>query len=149
MGECLEFPKLSDAGSDDSPLIPEGVYEMGYLYHETWSFMGRQPKVVIHFKIAEPGDYFGAVLLAYYCVEKHVGKRGKAGRFKVSKKSNLYRDFCRVFPDRPAPRPDRIPLSNLSSVVVRGTIVTVSRAYDQRDIPLAAQYSRVASIEKW
>jgi len=146
MGECITFPKIIEG--NDSPLIPEGVYEMGYLYHKTWMFRGRQPKVVMYFSIIEPGDYFGAALPAYYCVEKHIGKRGKAGRFKASKKTNLYRDFCRVFPDRPAPRPDRIPLSNLSSVVVQGTVVTVSRGYDQRDIPEAAQYSRVRSIER-
>ena len=146
MGECLAFP--DGAGVDGSPLIPEGVYEMGYLSHSTWTFKGRAPKVVIYFRITDPGEFFGVVLPAYYGVTKHKGKYGKSGDFKAGKSSNLFRDFCRVFPDRPAPRLDRIPLSNLASVIVRGQVVTVMRGSDQREIPEIARYSRVKSIER-
>lgn len=147
MGECIVFPKVT--WGDDSPLIPEGAYEMSYLYHVTWMFMGRQPKVVIYFHITEFGDYFEIVLPAYYNVIKHIGKCGKSGGFKAAKKSYLVRDYCSVLPEHPLPRLDRIPLSNLASVVVRGTVVTVKKGLDQRDIPEAAQYSRVTKIDKW
>ena len=146
VGECIAFPKV--IGGDDSPLIPEGIYEMAYQYHVTWKFMGRQPKVVIYFCIIELGDYFEIVLPAYYNVIKHVGKCGKSGGFKAAKKSYLVRDYCSALPEYPLPRLDRIPLSNLASVVVRGTVVTVKKGLDQRDIPEEAQYSRVATIDK-
>jgi hypothetical protein len=147
MGECITFPKV--ARGDDSPLIPEGVYEMAYLYHVTWMFMGRQPKVVMYFSITEPGDYFEVMLPAYYNVIKHTGNRGKSGGFKAAKKSHLVRDYCRVRPGHPLPRLDRIPLSELASIIVRSTVKTVRQGFDQQSIPLAAQYSRVASIDKW
>jgi hypothetical protein len=147
MGECITFPKLTEG--DDSPLIPEGEYEMAYLYHTTWMFMGRQPKVVVYFAIIESGDHFQVVLPAYYNAIKLIGKRGKSGEFKVAKKSYLVRDFCRALPKQPLPRLDRIPLTILKSVIVRGAVVTVKKDFEQRDIPEAAQYSRVARIDKW
>lgn len=147
MGECIQFPKVIEG--DDSPLIPEGVYEMAYLFHKTWMFMGRQPKVVMYFSITEPGDYFGVVLPAYYNVVKHTGRCCKYGGFKAAKKSNLVRDFCRVFPTQPLPRLDRIPISRLESVLVLGTVENVKKDFQQRDIPEAAQYSRVVRIDKW
>ena len=147
MGECIAFPKV--IGGDDSPLILEGVYEMAYQYHVTWKFMGCQPKVVIYFSIIEFGDYFEIVLPAYYNVIKHTGKCGKSGNFKAAKKSYLVRDYCRALPSQPLPRLDRIPLSNLASVIVRGTVITVKKGLDQREIPEAARYSRVARIDKW
>ena len=147
MGECLAFPKMD--GSDDSPLIPEGIYEMVYLYHTTWMFMGRQPKVVVYFAIMEPGEYFQVVLPVYYNAIKLIGKRGKNGGFKAAKKSNLVRDYCRVFPTQPLPRLDRIPLTKLESTVVRGAVDTVKKDFQQRDIPEVAQYSKVVGIDKW
>ena len=147
MGECVSFPKVE--ASEDSPLIPEGIYEMSYLYHTTWVFMGRQPKVVVYFAITEPGDHFQVVLPAYYNVIKLIGRRCKGGGFKAAKKSHLVRDFCRVFPTQPLPRLDRIPLTRLESVIVRGSVVTVKKDFEQLDIPAAALYSRVARIDKW
>jgi hypothetical protein len=147
MGECIAFPKV-EAG-EDSPLISDGSYEMGYLYHTTWMFMGRQPKVVVYFAITEPGEYFQVVLPAYYNAIKLIGRRCKYGGFKAAKKSNLVRDFCRVFPTQPLPRLDRIPLTKLESTVVRGTVVTVKKDFQQRDIPEVAQYSKVVGIDKW
>ncbi len=145
MGECVEF--LNIVRSDDSPLIPEGAYEMGYLYHKTWMFMGRQPKVVMYFSIIEPGDYFGVVLSAYYNVHCAIGKRCRNGGFKAKKRSNLVRDFCRVFPNYTLKRLDRIPISRLGTVVVVGTVETVTHGFDQREIPEAAQYSGVRKIK--
>ena len=147
MGECISFPKM-EAG-EDSPLIPEGSYEMSYLYHTTWRFMGRQPKVVAYFVIMEPGEYFQVVLPAYYNAIKLIGKCCKNGGFKAAKKSYLVRDYCRVFPTQPLPRLDRIPLTRLESVIVRGTVVTVGKDFQQQDIPEPARYSRVVRIDKW
>ena len=149
MGECVEFPKLADYGGDDSPLIPEGNYEMSYLHHTTWMFMGRQPKVVVYFAIIEPGDHYQVVLPAYYNAIKLIGRRCKWGGFKAAKKSYLVRDFCRVLPTQSLPRLDRVPLTKLESIIVRGEVVTVKKDFEQRGIPEAAQYSRVARIDKW
>jgi hypothetical protein len=149
MGKCIEFPKLTESGGDDSPLISEGKYELTYLYHTTWLFMGRQPKVVVYFAIMEPGEYFQVVLPAYYNAIKHIGRRCKYGNFKAAKKSNLVRDFCRIFPTQPLPRLDRIPMRKLESIVVLGTVVNVKKDFEQREIPKMAQYSRVAMIDKW
>ncbi len=79
MGECIPFP--SEVNTDDAPLIPEGIYQLAYVYHSTFLFMGRQPKVAIFFRIVDPGDYFGIALTAYYNVIKFIGNRGKSGGF--------------------------------------------------------------------
>ena len=57
MGECIAF--IQEVESDDSPLVPEGTYQMAYVNHSTYLFMGRQPKVAIFFRIIDLGDYFG------------------------------------------------------------------------------------------
>ena len=145
MGECLAFP--ANIEGDDSPLIPEGVYELGYVDHSTWMFMGRQPKVVIWFSVIDLGDYFGLVIPAYYNVDRFIGRRGRNGGFKARKKSNLVRDFYRVFPHHALTRLDRIPLSKFETVVIQGTVETVKQGYDQRAIPEPVQYSIVKRIE--
>ena len=145
MGECLAFPAIFEG--DDSPLIPEGIYELGYVDYSTWVFMGRQPKVIIRFRVIDPGDYFGLVIPAYYNVTRIIGKRGRNGGFKGNKRSNLVRDFYRVFPNQVLTRLDRIPLSKLGTVVIRGSVETVKQGFDQRAIPEPVQYSIVRRIE--
>lgn len=145
MGECLAFP--DSVTTDDSPLIPEGDYQMTYARHSTYLFMGRQPKVAVYFRIVEPGDYYELVLPAYYNVKEFIGKRGKSGRFRAAKKSNLARDYCRVFPNDSFPRLDRLPMSNMASVLILGTVRTVQKDALQRDIPEAVRYSKVLTIE--
>ena len=56
-------------------------------------------------------------------------------KHKSKKKSNLVRDFLRVFPNYFIQRFDRIPLSKLESVIVRGKVETVTSGHDQREIP--------------
>ncbi len=143
MGECLAFP--SNEG-DDSPLIPEGKYEMSYVGHSTWLFMGRQPKVVISFSIVDPG-YVGIILPAYYNAKHTIGKRGRNGQFKAAKKGNLLRDFYSIFPNEPVTRLDRLPLTKLKNSLVQGTVATVKTGFDQREIPKPIQYSVVRKIE--
>ena len=145
MGECLPFP--TDIGGDDSPLIPEGKYELAFVDYSTWIFLGKQPKAVIRFRIVDPGEYFGLIIPAYYNVERIIGKRGRNGRFKSTKRSNLVRDYYRVFPKDPLMRLDRIPLSKLKTIIVIGTVKTVTQDLNQREIPGVVQYSVVKSIE--
>ena len=145
MGECIPFP--SEVNTDDAPLIPEGIYQLAYVYHSTFLFMGRQPKVAIFFRIVDPGDYFGIALTAYYNVIKFIGNRGKSGGFKVAKRSSLARDYCRVFPTEPTPRLDRLPLSKMSNVIIQGTVRTVEKDFNQREIPEAVRYSKILTIE--
>jgi hypothetical protein len=146
MGECVAFP--TEIGGDDSPLIPEGKYEMAYASHHTWIFMGRQPKVVIRFCVIDPGEYFGVIIPAYYNVQRTIGKRQRNGRFKASKRSNLVRDFYRVFPKEPLVRLDRLPLTKLNTTTVIATVHTVTRDFTQRDLPEVIQYSIVKSIDR-
>ena len=145
MGECIAL--THNIESDDSPLIPEGTYQMTYASHSTFMFMGRQPKVAIFFRIVDPGDYFGFEIPGYYNVLKLNGKRGKSGGFKVAKRSNLARDYCRVFPTEPTPRLDRLPLSKMANVLIQGTVRTVIKDSSQREIPEAVRYSKVLTIE--
>ena len=144
MGECIPFP--SEVKTDDAPLIPEGIYQLAYINHSTFLFKGRQPKVAVFFRIVDIGENFGVVLPAYYNVDKFIGKRGKSGGFKVAKRSNLARDYCRVFPTERSPRLDRLPISKMSSVIIQGTVRTVEKDSNQREIPEAVRYSKVLTI---
>ena len=108
--------------------------------------MGRQPKIVLQFRISTPGEFFDLVIPGYYNVSKLIGKPRSDGRFKANKKSNLVRDFARVFPDYTFTRFDRMPMSKLFGIVLEANVKTVLHGFDQRKIPESVQYSIVKQL---
>lgn len=130
----------------ESPLIPDGEYEVILESFCTWNFMGRQPKIMLEFRIVSPGEFFGLRVPGYYNVSKLIGKPGRNGRFKVAKRSNFVRDFARVFPDFTFTRFDRMPMSKLFGIVLVTNVKTVKNGFDQRRIPESVQYSIVNQL---
>jgi hypothetical protein len=133
---------------EELPLIPEKIYDLGYLDYSTSLMMGKNPKLVIRFQIVEQGDSFGVVLSKYYGVSKLKGKPKKYGIFQVGRKSNFLRDFLTLFPDQSVKRLDRIPMTRFQGVIIKGQVKTVSKGYNQRKIPEPLQYSVIGDLLK-
>ena len=147
MGECVPI-NSGQVWGEQLPLIPEKVYDFGYLGYSTALMLGRNPKLVIKFQVMEYGDYFGVQLSKYYGVKKLIGKVGKNGGFAVGRQSNLIREFITLFPDQSVKRLDRIPLSRFKSFIVKARVKTVTKGYNQRTIPKPLQYSVVGDLLK-
>ena len=131
---------------DDLPLVPPGEYSLQLVSYSTWLMFGRNPKLILELVITDNEIYQGIKLNKYYNVKKLKGKCGRNGSFIASRKSNFMRDFFRICPAYPPKRLDRIPMSRFQDIVVLGKVVTVTKGYDQREIPESLQYSIISEI---
>jgi hypothetical protein len=130
----------------DEVLVPPGRYQAGYLDHSTRRILGRIPKLVLRFQIAE-GEFMGVVLRRYYGVRRLIGREGPKGRFQVGRKSDFARDFATLFAPR-MNRLDRLPMSFFDGCLFEVRVTTVDTRYDQKSIPKALQYSVVTDIPR-
>lgn len=125
-------------------LVPPGDYRLKF---ETWStvmLFGRQPKVVLRFRICDFGPHFELGLARWYNVTKLRGKVGRQGRFSVGWSSDLLRDFAKLV-SMPH-RVDRINLDALSGLLIVGRVETVVKDRSQGVLPSACHYSVVREI---
>jgi len=133
---------------DDLPLIPPGEYIFRLAGYSTWLMFGRNPKLILEFTIVDSEMYGGVTLNKYYNVKKFKGRSGRNGNFVATPKSNFMRDFYRICPAYPPKRLDRIPMSRLEGIDVRGKVKTVTKGYDQKEIPEPLQYSVIEEINR-
>lgn len=121
-------------------LVPPGVYELRFDWHETAVMFGRAPKLVLWFTIISFGPYFDIVKLPrFYNIRKVIGRPARNGRFKAGHKSNFCREYYRLF--RPPTRLDRIPMTPFERHIILGRVRTVTKGSDQKEIPDGLQYS--------
>lgn len=121
-------------------LVPPGIYELRFDYHQTAVMFGRAPKLVLWFTIITPGPYFDSVRIPrFYNITRIIGRPARNGRFKVGFKSSFTREYFRMF--SAAKRLDRIAMSPFSQHIILGRARTVTRGSDQKDIPDQLQYS--------
>jgi len=124
-------------------LIPEGLYEARFLYHET-ARVFNSAKIFLWFEITQPGEYLGKRLYLPYRLHCMVGKPGRSGRFKVRTRSELFWMLWRVTEVKR--RPDRLSTTDLKGVVLEIRVRTVLRDYKQRELPEALRYSVVDDV---
>ena len=105
---------------------------------------GRQPKVVLRFRVITYGDEFGKEVRKYYNATKLIRPYGKNGRFKVGFSSDLLRDFSRLHGK--VSRLDRIPMTRFDDCIIAGEIATAMQGHDQQPIPADLQYSVVRKL---
>ena len=121
-------------------LIPEGIYELRYLYYETWQWRD-QPKIIATFEVL-CGPHIGEPLYKYYNVKAVEGIDVRNGKFKPPNgpRSNLVSDFRRLSGDRVA---RRVTLDFLRDVTIEAEIRTVNRNSKRKLVPEDQHYSKV------
>jgi len=129
---------------DDLVLLPEGEYQLSYQYHSTWFYMGKYPKLVVLFRVFDPGQHNDKPVLAYYNLRKIVGKPRKNGHFHVGWRSDFMWDYTTCF-GRP-PRRDRIAMSRFKDHFVKANIRTVTHNREQKKYPSGLEYSVVDNL---
>lgn len=130
------------------PRIPDGLYQLRFLHWDTAIMFGKAAKIILTFKVIEPGQYFDVVTLpAYYNAKRLVGRPGRHGGFKVGWRSTFLRDYVRLF-HRDAKRLDRMPMSEFEKHIIVGKVKTVTMSSNQEKLPESLQYSVVEELVK-
>ena len=145
MGDCVPI-NSGQIWGEGLPLIPEKVYDLGFIDYSTMLMMGKSPKLVMRFNVVEQGEYFGIVLSKYYGLKKLTTKPKKSGGFYAGRLSDFLRDYFTFFPDQFISRVDRIPMTRFKNVIVQGRVKTVTKGYNQRNIPDQLQYSVIGEL---
>src|SRR5690606_17503746 len=94
-------------------------------------------------ELTEP-PYAGKRLYRAYRASSLISRPGRNGRFKLKKRSDLVRTIHLVFGQQR--RLDRISLRPLKAMLLRVSVRTVVRDYEQRELAPSLQYSVVEDI---
>lgn len=142
--ESRETEERGEGGGDiigSCVAVPDGQYELRYMYYQTGYFKD-QAKVTVFLAIIEPEDYAGVPVERFYNVDELKGPPRKYGDFKVSARRTLVREVGFLL-GRPK-RLDRISFAGLRDKRIIGELETVTRNYEKRELLADHQYSRVA-----
>ena len=114
-------------GYGDEFDIPAGTYSACIVDASTkLFFFGRSPKVVLTFRILDPGAYFEKLVRGFYAVKRIKGKPRRNGTFEAGPRSRLLRDISKLIDSRPPT--DHIPENVIESAVFEIEIRRVDRA---------------------
>lgn len=127
------------------PLIPDGEYTVEVDGWETTMRCGK-PKLVLHCRIIDYGQYLCVPLQRWYNINRIIGKPRRKGTFHASGfHSDLVLEFVNVFGEVPK-RLDRIPLSRYLDVPVRVRVRSVGIRADRTPLPGPLQYSVIDEV---
>ena len=103
-------------GYGDEFDIPAGKYSACIIDASTkLFFFGRSPKVVLTFRILDPGPYFEKLVRRFYAVKRIIGKPRRNGTFEAGPRSRLLRDISKLIDSRPPT--DHIPESIIEAAI--------------------------------
>lgn len=135
MGDC-EIIEVS------RPLIPEGIYKLRFLYHETVYAFDKKVKLV--FEVVTPGDYYGTELARNYNVDDYTGRPMRNGSFVVGTGRAFVREYLNVFGDVKSLRD--IKVQNYEGQTINGRVRTVKRGARRVEIQESIQYSVIDEL---
>ncbi|MCH9026680.1 MAG: hypothetical protein IIA05_06130 [Proteobacteria bacterium] len=123
--------------------MPNGEYELRYLYYETAMYFGN-PKVIVHCAIVAPDDCASLLVDRFYNVQRLIGPPRKYGNYVASRNCHLVREFRQVIGE--ASRRDRISFKTLKGKRLMGELEVVTWDYQNNPLPEENQYSRIAKL---
>lgn len=133
-------------GLDIPSIVPPGDYQLAFLDYETRTMFKHSHKLMLWFRIVDPGVDFGLKLARYYNVHRLMGQRGRHRMFKVGFHSEFVREYALLFNTIP-PRLDRIPMTVFQNRIVSASVRTVTQDHLQRDRPEVLQYSVIRKLK--
>lgn len=140
MGQVTEFDTEGSVAGDLIPLIPTGDYLVTLDHYKTQIMFGRQPKLIIGFKIVQ-GEHLGVVVAKFYNVRKLKSKAGPRGKFEVGRHSDYLFDYARLhgLPQRL----DRLSMKPWRNSLFKARVLTVKTGRGGRELPERLQYSKI------
>ena len=113
------------------PFVPEGIYEMLMVDHETLRLAGgRAPKLAVWFRITSLGEFQGVKLPRYYNARLE-GKPRRHGAFRVGWRSAFVRDYAHVTGRAPSSKSGISP-EDWYGLEIRAAVRTVTSGWAQR-----------------
>lgn len=123
-------------------LVPEGDYELRFLYHETAKYQD-SAKVYLHFAIYT-GEYAGLPLVRYYNVARLKSPPARNGKFVAKALGDFPLEMALI--GLQPTRLDRFPLSKLRGKRISGRVLTVQKNRQGDSRPYDVQYSKIAQL---
>ena len=129
----------------ETVLVPEGEYEIRYLYYETGHYFGKAC-VTVDFVIIGPEEYEGLPICRFYNVKELDGPPRRFANYKANNGGNLTREFRRIAGH--TGRPDRISFRQFKNLRIIAEIETVRRDYKRQALDEDDHYSRISRLVK-
>lgn len=140
MAKVAEIDLVGSVAGDLLPHIPEGTYLVALDHYKTQMMFGRQPKLIMGFKVAD-GEHQGILVPRFYNVRKLKSKAGPRGKFEVGRHSDYLFDYARLH-GLPG-RLDRLPMKPWRESLLRAKVVSVMTGRGGRELPGPLQYSKI------
>ena len=123
--------------------VPDGKYELRYMYYETANYFG-YAKVIVHFAIDASDQYAGVEVCRFYNAKKLTGPCKKYGNYVASRCGDLAREYKQLVAE--PERMGRISFQILKDKRVLGRLERVTSGYHRKPLALDDHYSRVAEL---
>ena len=137
---------MSRGSQFDEVIVKPGVYELKFEGYETMLLHGRFLKAVLWFSILDFGEHNEKKLPRYYNIEKIYGKPGKSARFKFGKRSDLNKEYLKLF-DRPS-RTLEIEWNLYKQHIILGEVKTVTEDFRGDKYHPSLFYSVLCRLKK-
>lgn len=143
--QSINKPKAALTGSKP-PLLMPGPYEAAFFGHTTKIMFGGRPKLFLTFVIKTEGR--GVSLQKYYNVQRLI-KRNITS-FEIGHKSNLFRDYVRLFgyPTDIENFTSELILSSFEDKTFICDVATVSTDGNDQPLPWELRYSIIERIKE-
>lgn len=146
VAQVAELDMVGSVAGDLLPHIPAGEYLVALDHYKTQLMFGRQPKLIMGFKIAD-GQYMSIVVPRFYNVRRLKSKAGPRGKFEVGRQSDYLYDYARLH-GLPG-RLDRLPMKPWRESLLKVKVASVTTGRGGRELPEPLQYSKIEKfIEK-
>ena len=130
----------------DEVRVEPGEYELKFEHYETILFHGRYPKAVLWFSILDFGEHNEKKIPRYYRLEKIFGKPGKHSKLKFGKRSDLNKEYLKLF-DKPS-RTLEIDWDLYKQHIILGEVKTVTKDFRGDKYHPSLVYSVLKRLKK-
>ncbi len=139
-----EEPDEGGGGIDGGCIaVPNGKYELRYMYYETAVYFG-SPRVVVHCAIDASDQYAGIEVCRFYNVKEVTQPTGKYGDYVALPCGDLVREYKILISD--PERMSRISFSVLKGKRLLGRLARVTRSHSRDSLLPEHQYSKIKEL---
>ena len=120
--------------------VPNGKYELRYMYYETAIYFG-SARVIVHCAIDASDQYAGIEVCRFYNVKEVTLPTRKYGKYVALPCGDLVREYKNLVSD--PERMNRISFSVLKGKRLLGRLARVTRSHSRDNLATEHQYSKI------
>jgi len=123
--------------------VPNGKYELRYMYYETAIYWGKG-RVIVHCAIDRSDQYAGIEVCRFYNVKEVTQPIGKYGEYDAPPCGDLVREYKKLVSE--PKRMNRISFSVLKGKRLLGRLARVTRSHSRESLVPEHQYSKITEF---